>query len=226
MMQASLNWTDVIGSEKIKPYFKSILQFLTQEKLAGKIIYPPQDEIFSAFKETTYEQVKVVILGQDPYHGPGQAHGLSFSVKPGIKPPPSLKNIFQELKNDLNIPIPNHGCLKKWVTQGVFLLNTYLSVEASKPQSHANIGWTIFTDKVIEQLNNHPEALVFLLWGAHAKNKGSLINQQKHLVLTAAHPSPFSVHQGFWGCKHFSKTNDFLTSHGRDPINWDLTIEA
>src|SRR5262245_11489786 len=146
MMHSILNWNDVLGEEKSKPYFKSILQFLAQEKAAGKIVYPPQDELFSAFKETSYDQVKVVILGQDPYHGAGQAHGLAFSVKPGIKAPPSLKNIFQELKNDLNIPIPNHGCLKKWASQGVLLLNTSLSVEASKPQSHAKIGWTIFTD--------------------------------------------------------------------------------
>ncbi len=221
-MHSTLNWNDVLGDEKAKPYFKSILQFLAQEKAEGKVFYPPQDELFSAFKETTYDQVKVVILGQDPYHGPGQAHGLSFSVKPGIKPPPSLKNIFQELKNDLNIPIPNHGCLKKWASQGVLLLNTSLSVESAKPQSHAKIGWTIFTDKVMEQLNNHPEPLVFMLWGAHAKNKGALIDRQKHLVLTAAHPSPFSVHQGFWGCKHFSKANAFLVSHGREPIDWDL----
>lgn len=221
-MHSTLNWNDVLGDEKIKPYFKSILQFLAQEKAAGKIIYPPQDELFSAFKETSYDQVKVVILGQDPYHGPGQAHGLSFSVKPGVKPPPSLKNIFQELKNDLNVPIPNHGCLKKWANQGVLLLNTSLSVEAAKPQSHAKIGWTTFTDKVMEQLNDHPQPLVFLLWGAHAKNKGAWIKEQKHLVLTAAHPSPFSVHQGFWGCKHFSRANAFLVSQGREPIDWDL----
>jgi len=222
-MHSTLNWNDVLGEEKTKPYFKSILQFLTQEKAAGKTVYPPQDELFSAFKETSFDQVKVVILGQDPYHGPGQAHRLSFSVKPGIKPPPSLKNIFQELKTDLSIPIPNHGCLKKWASQGVLLLNTSLSVEASKPQSHAKIGWTVFTDKVMEQLNNHPEPLVFMLWGAHAKNKGALLDTQKHLVLTAAHPSPFSVHQGFWGCKHFSKANAFLISRNREPIDWDLT---
>ncbi len=216
------NWTDVLGDEKVKPYFKSILQFLSEEKAEGKTIYPPQDELFTAFKETPYDQVKVVILGQDPYHGPGQAHGLSFSVKPGVKPPPSLKNIFQELQSDLNVPIPNHGFLKKWANQGVLLLNTSLSVEAAKPQSHAKIGWTTFTDKVMEQLNNHPQSLVFLLWGAHAKNKGVGINREKHLVLTAAHPSPFSVHQGFWGCKHFSKANAFLIAKGREHVDWDL----
>lgn len=216
-------WTDILGEEKQQPYFQAILQFLAQEKQAGKIIYPNQNELFNAFKETPYEQVKVVILGQDPYHGPGQAHGLSFSVKPGIKPPPSLKNIFQELNTDLNLPIPNHGCLDKWATQGVLLLNTALSVEESKPQSHAKIGWTVFTDNVIKKLNNYPKPLVFLLWGAHAKNKREFITNKKHLILTAAHPSPFSVHQGFYGCRHFSKANAFLEAHGRKPIDWSLS---
>ncbi len=222
MTDSVVTWTDVLGDEKTQPYFKSILQFLEQEKIAGKTIYPVQNEIFNAFKETPYDQVKVVILGQDPYHGPGQAHGLSFSVKPGVTPPPSLKNIFQELKNDLNLPIPNHGCLKKWANQGVLLLNTSLSVEQNNPQSHSKIGWTTFTDNVIKKLNDHSQPLVFLLWGAHAKNKSVLINDKKHLVLTAAHPSPFSVHQGFFGCRHFSKTNTFLAAQGREPIDWSL----
>ena len=222
MTDSTTTWADILGGEKKQAYFKSILNFLAEEQKAGKTIYPAQDELFSAFKETPYEKVKVVILGQDPYHGPGQAHGLSFSVKPGIKPPPSLKNIFQELKSDLNITTPNHGCLKKWANQGVLLLNTSLSVEQSKPQSHGKIGWTTFTDHVIHQLSNYPKPLVFLLWGAHAKNKGVLIDEQKHLVLTAAHPSPFSVHQGFYGCKHFSKANEFLRLKGREPIDWEL----
>ena len=222
MTDSITNWTDVLGNEKTQPYFKSILQFLEQEKSAGKTIYPAQNELFNAFKETPYDQVKVVILGQDPYHGPGQAHGLSFSVQPGIKPPPSLKNIFQELKTDLNIPVPGHGCLKKWANQGVLLLNTSLSVEKNKPQSHAKIGWTTFTDNVIRTLNQYPKPLVFLLWGNHAKNKIELLTDKKHLVLTASHPSPFSVYQGFFGCKHFSKANDFLVAHGRKPISWDL----
>ena len=215
-------WADVLGEEKTQPYFKSIEHFLEQEKMAGKVIYPAQDDLFNAFKETVYDQVKVVILGQDPYHGPGQAHGLSFSVQPGIKAPPSLKNIFKELESDLNLPIPSHGCLKRWANQGVLLLNTSLSVEENKPQSHAKIGWTIFTDNVIKKLNHHPQLLVFLLWGAHAKNKSVLISEKKHLVLTAAHPSPFSVHQGFFGCGHFSKTNAFLKANGREPIDWGL----
>jgi uracil-DNA glycosylase len=215
-------WADILGDEKKQPYFKKIMQFLQDERKTGKIIYPSQEEIFNAFKETPYDRVKVVILGQDPYHGPGQAHGLAFSVKPGVKPPPSLKNIFQELKNDLNLAIPNHGCLKKWANQGVLLLNTALSVEQNKPQSHANIGWTVFTDKVIQKLNDYSQPLVFLLWGAHAKNKSIFIKDKKHLVLTAAHPSPFSVHQGFYHCKHFSKANIFLEKNGQEPICWEL----
>ncbi len=222
MTDSVVTWTDVLGDEKEQPYFKSILQFLEQEKIAGKTIYPAQNEIFNAFKETPYDQVKVVILGQDPYHGPGQAHGLSFSVKPGVTPPPSLKNIFQELKNDLNFSIPSHGCLKKWANQGVLLLNTSLSVEQNKPQSHSKIGWTTFTDNVIKKLNDHDYPLIFLLWGAHAKNKSVLIHDKKHLVLTSAHPSPFSVHQGFFGCRHFSKANAFLIEQGREPIDWSL----
>jgi len=222
MTKSHRTWTDILGDEKAQPYFKSILQFLSEEKAAGKVIYPESQDLFSAFKETPYEDVKVVILGQDPYHGPGQAHGLSFSVQPGVKPPPSLKNIFKELETDLAMPIPNHGCLKKWANQGVLLLNTSLSVEQNQPQSHAKIGWTTFTDTVISKLNEHEQPLVFLLWGAHAKNKQSLIDGTKHLVLTAAHPSPFSVHQGFFGCQHFSKANAFLSTKGRSPIDWTL----
>lgn len=221
-MSEAVTWSDVLGIEKTQPYFKSILQFLAEQHKAGKIIYPQHDELFNAFKETLYEEVKVVILGQDPYHGPGQAHGLAFSVKPGITPPPSLKNIFKELKNDLNLPIPNHGCLKKWADQGVLLLNTSLSVEENKPQSHAKIGWTNFTDVVIQKLNDHTKPLVFLLWGSHAKNKSVFITNKKHLVLTSAHPSPLSAHNGFFGCHHFSKANHFLEIHGREPIDWTL----
>lgn len=222
MVNTALSWTDVIGKEKQQPYFKNILNFLEQETKAGKVIYPAASELFNAFKETPYDSVKVVILGQDPYHGPGQAHGLSFSVKHGIKPPPSLVNIFKELNSDLQISIPKHGCLEQWARQGVLLLNTSLSVEQNTPQSHAKIGWTEFTDNVIRSLNAHPQPLVFMLWGAHAKNKQVLIDNNNHLVLTAAHPSPFSVHQGFYGCKHFSKANEFLLAHGREPIDWSL----
>lgn len=221
-MDACSTWSDVLGKEKTKPYFQSILHFLAQEKAANKIIYPKQEDLFSAFKETPFDDVKVVILGQDPYHGPGQAHGLSFSVQPGIKPPPSLLNIFKELKNDLDISIPSHGYLKKWANQGVLLLNTSLSVEAGKPQSHAGIGWTKFTDKVIAQLSEHAHPLVFLLWGGPAKKKEILINKEKHLVLKSTHPSPLSAHQGFLGCRHFSQANEFLISKGREPIDWDI----
>lgn len=217
-----ITWKEVIGTEKNQDYFKSILRFLMEEKQKGKIIYPEQKDLFTAFKETPYEKLKVILIGQDPYHGEGQAHGLSFSVKPGIKPPPSLKNIFQELNNDLNIPFPIHGYLKKWANQGVLLLNTTLSVEAGKPQSHAKIGWTIFTDTVIKKLNDYPKPLVFLLWGMHAQNKRHIINADKHLILASSHPSPLSAHQGFLGCKHFSKTNNFLKINNIQPIDWSL----
>lgn len=216
------SWTTVLGEEKTKPYFQSILQFLAKERAAGKTIYPSQADLFSAFKETPYHVVKVVLLGQDPYHGPGQAHGLSFSVQSGVSPPPSLKNIFQELHADLGVPIPDHWCLKKWAHQGVLLLNTVLSVEQGKPQSHAAVGWTTFTDQVIHHLNEYPHPLVFLLWGAHAQQKRALIDHPHHLILTTTHPSPLSAHRGFLGCRHFSKTNDFLTTIGQIPIDWAL----
>ena len=217
-----LSWSDILNHEKTQPYFKTIIQFLAQEKKEGKIIYPPENELFSAFAETPSDQLKVVILGQDPYHGPGQAHGLSFSVPPGMPLPPSLRNILKELKTDLNIPIPAHGCLKKWANQGVLLLNTSFTVEQNKPQSHANIGWTQFTDKVIRTLNDYPAPLVFLLWGAHAQSKHALITEKQHLILTAPHPSPLSAHRGFWGCRHFSQANAFLQSNGREAIDWNL----
>ncbi len=185
-------------------------------------IYPSQSDIFNALKYTPLEEVKVVIIGQDPYHGPKQAHGLSFSVLPGITPPPSLKNIFLELKNDLGISIPNHGCLINWAKQGVLLLNAVLTVESGKPQSHANIGWEHFTDKIIQVLNDKKNGLVFLLWGAYAQRKGEIIDPTKHYILKAAHPSPFSV-KGFLSCRHFSKTNEILKKMNKTPINWDLS---
>lgn len=217
-----MTWTDLLSEEKNKPYFKSILAFIEKERKANKDIYPPQNEIFQAFKETPLDKVKVVLLGQDPYHGPGQAHGLSFSVQPGVRLPPSLRNIYQELQNDLNIPPATHGCLTAWARQGVLLLNTSLSVERGKPQSHAQIGWTTFTDHVIRQLNNYPKPLVFLLWGAHAQSKQVFLDSPNHLVLTAPHPSPFSAHRGFLGCRHFSKTNAFLQQQGQSIIQWAL----
>ncbi len=218
--------TEAIGEEKTQPYFQHILQYVHQERLAGKIIYPPQNEVFNAFALTEFKDVKVVILGQDPYHGPNQAHGLSFSVKPGIAPPPSLLNMYKELAQDVGFQIPSHGYLVEWAKQGVLLLNTVLTVEQSKAHSHANIGWETFTDKVIYQLNQHRENLVFLLWGSHAQKKGQFIDRPRHCVLTAPHPSPLSAHRGFLGCRHFSKTNAYLREKGIKEINWQLPLQA
>ncbi|OOR99556.1 uracil-DNA glycosylase [Haemophilus paracuniculus] len=221
------SWTDAIGEEKSKPYFQQILQRVQAERMAGKTVYPPANEVFSAFALTEFDQVKVVILGQDPYHGFNQAHGLAFSVKPSIAPPPSLINIYKELSQDIaGFQIPRHGYLIDWAKQGVLLLNTVLTVEHGKAHSHANFGWETFTDKVVAQLNQHRENLVFLLWGSHAQRKGQFIDRQRHCVLTAPHPSPLSAHRGFFGCRHFSKTNDFLQSKGIEPINWHLPPEV
>lgn len=217
-------WKDAIGEEKQQPYFQQILQFVHHERLSGKMIFPPQSEVFSAFALTEFSDVKVVILGQDPYHGLNQAHGLAFSVKPSIAPPPSLVNIYKELAQDVGFQIPSHGYLVEWAKQGVLLLNTVLTVEQGKAHSHANIGWERFTDKVIEQLNSHREKLVFLLWGSHAQKKGQFIDRHRHHVLTAPHPSPLSAHRGFLGCRHFSKANAYLSSQGICEINWQLPL--
>ncbi len=220
-------WKEAIGEEKQKPYFQHILQQVQQAKAAGKMVYPPQSEIFSAFSLTEFEAVKVVILGQDPYHGPNQAHGLAFSVKPPVAPPPSLVNIYKELAQDIpNFQIPHHGYLVDWAKQGVLLLNTVLTVEQGQAHSHANFGWETFTDKVIEQLNLHRENLVFLLWGSHAQKKGQFINQNRHCVLRAPHPSPLSAHRGFFGCHHFSQANHYLESRGLSPIQWQLPLNV
>lgn len=213
-------WKAVLASEKEKPYFQDIITFLKKERL-NKTIFPEQNAIFNALKYTPFEEVKVVIIGQDPYHGQGQAHGLCFSVPDGVRPPPSLKNIFLELKNDLGLPLPQSGCLTKWAEQGVLLLNAVLTVETGKPQSHANRGWEEFTDAVIRVLNEKKEGLVFLLWGAYAQRKGEIIDPNKHFVLKAAHPSPYSA-KNFLGCKHFSKTNAILQKLGKTPIDWSL----
>ncbi|WP_439239532.1 uracil-DNA glycosylase [Lonepinella sp. BR2919] len=216
-------WKDVIGVEKQQPYFQQILTQVHQARAAGRIVYPPQNEIFNAFKLTEFEQVKVVILGQDPYHGPNQAHGLAFSVKPSVAPPPSLVNMYKELSLEYpDFQIPNHGSLLAWAAQGVLLLNTVLTVEQGQAHSHANFGWETFTDHVIAKLNEQREHLVFLLWGSHAQKKGQFIDRQKHCVLTAPHPSPLSAHRGFFGCGHFSKTNDYLRQHQIDEIDWRL----
>ena len=216
------SWKEVLNQEFTKPYFLQIAAFLKSEKLAGKTIYPPGPLIFNAFNTTPFDNVKAVILGQDPYHGPGQAHGLSFSVQKGIPPPPSLVNIFKELKTDLNIPIPTHGDLTHWAQQGVMLLNASLTVRANEPMSHAKIGWAEFTNAVIEKISALKNNTVFLLWGKFAQEKQVLINETKHLVLKAAHPSPFSVDKGFYGCRHFSKTNSWLESKGIAPIDWRI----
>lgn len=220
-MAAPLTWHDVIGQEKQQNYFVDTLKFVAAERAAGKTIYPPQEEVFSAFRSTEFSQVKVVILGQDPYHGPNQAHGLSFSVKPGIPAPPSLVNMYKELATDIpGFVRPNHGYLQSWAEQGVLLLNTVLTVEAAQAHSHAKLGWETFTDKVIATLNTHREGVVFLLWGAHAQKKGSIIDQVRHRVLKAPHPSPLSAHRGFLGCQHFSTANRLLEEQGLTPIDW------
>ena len=216
------SWKAVLKQEFTKPYFLSIATFLKTEKLAGKTIYPPGSLIFNAFNTTPFDKVKVVILGQDPYHGPGQAHGLSFSVQNGVAPPPSLVNIFKELQSDIGVPIPNHGNLTHWAEQGVMLLNASLTVRANEPMSHAKIGWAEFTNVVIEKISAQKKNTVFLLWGKFAQEKQVLIDETKHLVLRAAHPSPFSADKGFYGCRHFSKANAWLMSKGIDPIDWKL----
>ncbi|MFC0323713.1 uracil-DNA glycosylase [Gallibacterium melopsittaci] len=216
-------WKEMIGAEKSLPYFQHILQQVQQQRDLGKIIYPPKSDVFNAFRYTEFDQVKVVILGQDPYHGPNQAHGLAFSVRPNVPPPPSLVNIYKELSQDIaGFQIPNHGYLVDWATQGVLLLNTVLTVEQGKAHSHVNFGWETFTDHVIATLNQHTTGLVFLLWGSHAQKKGAFIDRQKHCVLTAPHPSPLSAHRGFLGCHHFSRANRYLIQQGKTPIDWKL----
>ncbi|MEK9498176.1 uracil-DNA glycosylase [Photorhabdus sp. P32] len=220
-MSASLTWHDVIGDEKKQPYFLDTLAYVAQERQAGKTIYPPQQDVFNAFRYTELADIKVVILGQDPYHGPNQAHGLSFSVQPGIPAPPSLVNMYKELTSDIpDFQYPNHGCLVSWAKQGVLLLNTVLTVERGNAHSHANLGWETFTDKVIAAINEHRSGVVFLLWGSHAQKKGYFIDANKHHVLKAPHPSPLSAHRGFFGCKHFSTANALLEKQGIPPINW------
>lgn len=216
------SWKKQLTEEFEKPYFGKIVSFLKEEKKAGKTIYPPGKQIFNAFEFTPFSNVKVVIIGQDPYHGPGQAHGLSFSVPDGVQPPPSLLNMFKEIQNDLGINITNTGNLEKWARQGVLLLNASLTVEQAKPMSHAQIGWHLFTDKVIKKVSAEKEHVVFMLWGRFAQNKETLIDTSKHLVLKAAHPSPLSAYNGFFGCGHFSKANNWLREYGEQPIDWNL----
>jgi len=220
------SWKQQLESEFKSSYMADLKQFLLQQKQLQKTIYPPNSDIFNAFKHTPIDQVRVVILGQDPYHGPKQAHGLCFSVLPGIKPPPSLANIYKELQQDLNINPVKHGCLMPWAKQGVLLLNAVLTVEQGQPNSHQGKGWERFTDQVIAVLNARNTPIIFVLWGSYAQRKGEHIDTKKHVVLTAAHPSPFSAHRGFLGCKHFSKINSILVARGEPPINWQLPSEV
>jgi len=214
------SWKMVLNNEFNKPYFTQLKEFLQSEKAAGKIIFPKGSDMFNAFNLCPFDEVKVVILGQDPYHGVGQAHGLCFSVPDGIPKPPSLVNIFKELQQDLNQEIPKSGNLESWARQGVLLLNSILTVAASQAASHQGKGWEIFTDAVIHALNEHKDQLVFMLWGNYAIKKSSFVDRKKHLVLTAPHPSPLSAYQGFLGCKHFSKCNEWLQNHDMEPISW------
>ncbi|GET21686.1 uracil-DNA glycosylase [Prolixibacter denitrificans] len=213
------SWKKVLNGEFDQPYFESLVKFVKDE-YTQHTIYPPGKKMFNAFDSCPFDKVKVVILGQDPYHGPGQAHGLCFSVQDGIAFPPSLQNIFKELNNDLNIPAPKSGNLERWAHQGVFLLNATLTVRARQAGSHQNKGWETFTDAVVRKLAEEKENLVFLLWGAYAQRKGEFIDTNKHLVLKAPHPSPFSADRGFFGCRHFSKTNAYLEQHRKTPIEW------
>lgn len=216
------SWKEVLKDEFNRDYFQQIVAFLKMEKAMNRTIYPPGSLIFHAFDATPFNKVKVVLLGQDPYHGPGQAHGLSFSVQPGIKPPPSLVNIFKELNTDLGVPIPNHGFLEAWAKQGVFLLNAALTVRAGEPASHSKTGWHEFTDSVIKKISDEKTNVVFMLWGKSAQEKQALIDETKHLVLKAAHPSPYSADKGFFGCRHFSKANEYLVKNRIDAIDWRL----
>ena len=218
-----MNWHDVLDEEKTKPYFNTLMNRVEQERATDKNIYPPREDVFAALKVTELDNVKVVILGQDPYHGPDQAHGLSFSVLPGVKTPPSLANIYKELASDIDgFTVPSHGTLTSWAEQGVLLLNTVLTVEQGKAHSHAKFGWETFTDAVIDAVNTHCKGVVFLLWGSHAKKKGAAIDTQRHHVLTAPHPSPLSAHRGFLGSRHFSQANSLLEAQDKTPIHWQI----
>jgi uracil-DNA glycosylase len=222
-VQIEQSWKQELKQEFTKAYFLQIVALLKTEKMQGKTIYPPGSLIFNAFTQTPFANVKAVILGQDPYHGPGQAHGLSFSVQEGVNPPPSLMNIYKEIEADLGIGMPaRYGNLTKWAQQGVLLLNAFLTVRANEPASHSKIGWEDFTNAVIKKISDEKKGVVFLLWGKFAQEKQLLIDETKHTVLKAAHPSPFSADKGFFGCKHFSKTNDLLIKQGLEPIDWKL----
>ncbi len=216
------SWLAHLAADFELPYMKQLKQFLLEQKKAGKVIFPESKNIFNAFNSTPLDNVKIVILGQDPYHGPRQAHGLCFSVQPGIPTPPSLQNIYKEINRDVQFPIPNHGYLQSWAEQGVFLLNATLTVEQARAGSHQGQGWEQFTDRAIEIVNEVREGVVFLLWGSYAQKKAQLIDGRKHLILRAPHPSPLSAYRGFIGCGHFSKANEYLLEKGQSPIDWRL----
>lgn len=220
------SWLNVLGGEFDQPYMQQLREFLVQQKGAGRVIYPPSSQWFSAFNSTPFDQVRVVILGQDPYHGPNQAHGLCFSVMPGVKVPPSLMNIFKELQDDLAVQPPAHGCLTSWAEQGVLLLNATLTVEQANAGAHQGKGWERFTDQAIRALNDQRDGIVFLLWGSYAQKKGAFIDQSRHLVLKSVHPSPLSAYRGFLGCKHFSTANNYLQQEGQVAIDWQLPAKA
>lgn len=215
------DWLEAIGDEFKKSYYKELYDFVKAE-YSTTAVYPPSDDIFNALHLTALKDVKVLVLGQDPYHGANQAHGLSFSVLPGQKIPPSLRNIYQELHDDLGCYIPNNGCLEKWAKQGVLMLNTVLTVRAHKPNSHQGKGWEHFTDAIIEAVNKEERPIVYLLWGRPAQSKIPMLNNPKHLILKAPHPSPYSADRGFFGCRHFSQANEFLRANGQEPIDWQI----
>ena len=215
------DWLEAVGGEFHKPYYKELYEFV-KEEYNTKTVYPPADDIFNALHLTPLKDVKVLVLGQDPYHNVNQAHGLSFSVLPGQKVPPSLQNIYQELHDDLGCYIPNHGYLEKWAKQGVLMLNTVLTVQAHKPNSHQGKGWEQFTDAIIEAVNTQDRPIVYLLWGRPAQRKVPMLNNPKHLILTAPHPSPYSAASGFFGCRHFSQANEFLKANGAEPVDWQI----
>ena len=224
-IQLEASWLEHLQDEFEQDYMQQLRAFLREEKSAGKVIYPPGKQMFNAFNQTPLPDVKVVILGQDPYHGPGQAHGLCFSVSPGVPLPPSLVNIYKEIEHELGVSMPTSGCLSSWARQGVLLLNSVLSVERARAASHQGRGWERFTDRSIEVVNRQCEEVVFMLWGAYAQRKGAIIDEQRHCVLRAPHPSPLSAHRGFFGCGHFRQANEYLQARQRGPIDWHLPGE-
>ncbi|MDO6441099.1 uracil-DNA glycosylase [Marinobacter sp. 2_MG-2023] len=219
-------WKEHLGTEFSQPYMQVLAEFLAAEEDAGKVLFPESSLCFNALNSTPLEKVRVVILGQDPYHGPGQAHGLCFSVKPDVPTPPSLVNIFKEIQSDLGMVPPDHGCLQPWAEQGVLLLNSVLTVVQGQAGAHQGKGWETFTDRVIETVNRECEGVVFLLWGSYARKKGRYIDRSKHLVLEGPHPSPLSAYRGFFGCQHFSRANEWLQEQGQEPVNWALPSKA